>query len=301
MTAALLAGCGGGGGGEKPKPPATPAALLDAAFSHPIPTSLTKVKLGLDLDGLPPLLGKGDLDLSGPYVSGKGKRIPSVDWKVRAEVGPLSRSAEVVSTGDDAFVKVDGDNYEVGADRVAAQNAKVQAAPAAAGGHPSPLANLGLHPRRWFAAGRALPDETVDGVTCAHIVSPLNAPAVIEDGHAVANGIGLTGSTPAPTHFTPVQARSVMRDIRSGQIEAWIGRDDQIVRRFKITADFVVPKDQRAGLHGVSGGKVDLDIEQLEVGAAKTITGPAPGSGRPIGEIKEKIPKLPSLPKLPGL
>ncbi len=186
-AAGLLAGCGGGG--EKAAP-VDPQALLDSAFSHPIPTSLTNADLNLEVSGLSALPGSVKLGVDGPYISGKGKRIPSVDWTVDATVGPLTQTAKVISTGDDVFVTFAGSTYEVDPSTVAAENRNVRAATRAAGGTPKPLSNLGLHPRRWFDGNtRYVGDEEVDGVECAHVSADLDAAAVVEDGHAVANNL----------------------------------------------------------------------------------------------------------------
>lgn len=291
LTAGLLTGCGGGG--EKAAAP-DPQALLDSAFSHPIPTSLTKVELDLDLSGLA-LLSSAKLTVDGPYISGEGKRIPSADWAVDATAGPLTQNARVISTGDDVFVEFAGSTYEVGPSAVATQNRKVQQATAAAGGTPKPLANLGLHPRSWFGGDtRYLGDEEVDGVDCAHVAARLDAAAVVEDGHVVANSLGLTGTTPAPTTLSPDQAASVERDIDSGRVDAWIGRDDEIVRRFSVDARFSLPPSQQDDVGGVTSGGVSLDILQEDVGDPQTVNAP-PGGGKPIGELLQQLPPIPGL------
>jgi hypothetical protein len=289
VAAGLIAGCGGGG---QPAP-VDPQGLLDAAFSHPIPTSLTKAELDLRVNGLSSLPGPVKLTVDGPYVSGKGKRIPSVDWTVNGSFGPLGASAQVISTGADVFVEFAGSNYQVAHGAVAAENHNVRVATRAAGGTPKPLSNLGLHPRRWFDGAHYVGDETVDGVDCAHISADLDPVAVVKDGHAVANNLGLTGVTPAPQTLTPPQAASVQRDIKSASIDAWIGRDDQIVRRFNLTARFRIAPDQQDDVGGATGGAVSLDILQEDVGGQQSVT--APPGGKPISELLKQLPPIPGL------
>ena len=285
-----MAGCGGG---NQTPAPVDPQKLLDSAFSHPIPTSLTDAELGLRVNGLASLPGAVKLTVAGPYVSGKGKRIPSVDWAVDATVGPLTESAKVISTGEGVFVEFGGSDYQVGKATVAAENRNVRAATRAAGGTPKPLSNLGLHPRRWFDRARYVGDEEVDGVDCAHITADLDAPAVVEDGHTVANNLGITGQTPAPTRLTAAQAASVERDVKDASIDVWIGRDDEVVRRFAVDARFTIAPDQQDDVGGATGGGVSLDILQNDVGQPQTITGPS--GGKPIAELEKQLPSIPGI------
>jgi hypothetical protein len=216
-----------------------------------------------------------------------------VDREVNLSAGPLTQTAGVISTGDDVFVSFAGSDYRVPPHAVAAENSNIRAATRAAGGTPKPLANLGLHPRRWFDGGRYVGDDEVDGVDCAHITAKLDAPAVVEDGHAVANGLGLTGATSAPTKLTPDQAAAVERAIEAASIDAWIGRDDEIVRRFRVSARFQIAPGQRDDVSGAKSGTVSLDILQNDVGTGQAIN--PPSGGKPIAQLLEQLPPIPGI------
>ncbi len=289
LTLALVA-CGGAGdrGGN-----ADPEQLLDSAFANPIPTSITEATVVAQVEGLKGLPGALELRVEGPYVSGKGQEIPSVDWAVDVAAGALGLTGELVSTGDNVFVVLGGEPYEVGRRPVARQNRQVRAATRAAGGTPKPLTNLGIHPRDWFRDPSVVGEEVVDDVETVHVTAGLDAPQVVEDGHEVANNLGLAGPEPAPTRLSPDQAGSVKRQIERGSIDAWIGIDDEVVRRFRVELAFAVAPAQRNEVGGARSGTVILDILQLEVGEEQTVEGPS--RGRPIAEIVDALPGIPGL------
>jgi hypothetical protein len=273
-TAAGLLACGGG----SDKADVNPTALLDSAFSHPIPTSQTGVNFSLETQGVPQLeAGPVELNLDGPYISGKGKEIPSVDWNLDVTLGGLGVNGRVVSTGDNAYVQFLGSTYEVGAAPVAKVNQGIVAATQEAGGHPQPLANLGIHPRSWFEGGEYVGDEEIGGVNTRHITADLDAAAVVGDLHGLANELG----------------------IKDSSLEVWIGVDDEIVRQLSLSAAFEIPPSQRDTVGGLTGGDFSLDILQTDVGENQNVSAP-PGPYKPISELLKQLPPIPGLSGVTG-
>jgi hypothetical protein len=258
ITAALaLSACGGGD-----KRDVHPEALLDTALGKPVASADTRVQVEVELEGVPQLSGPVTLSANGPYASGEGARIPSVDWQVEANVAGFGVDGELVSTGEDVFISVFGDNYKVGRAAVAEWNRSA--------------ADIAIHPRRWFGKATYEGDEEVEGVDAAHITARLRGDQVAEDLGAIALALGL-GEGPR---------------IRGGRIEAWIGFDDEAVHELRVVTDFKVPPDQRDVFRGATSGSGGFDVTLSEVGEEQEITIPEGGGFKPIGDLLDSINEL---------
>jgi hypothetical protein len=253
-------------------------ALLESAFSRPISSSVTEIDFQFSVDGVRQLSEPLSFSAEGPYVSGNGERIPSVDWDFDANLAGYGLDGEVVSTGENVFLSLFGDNYQVGEAAVGAANAQIQAAMSAAGGVPEPLADLGIQPLDWFGKAAYEGDEEVAGVDTAHLTAPLRGEQVTEDLNALGSQIGI--------------ARGAI--FREGTIEAWIGIDDELVHELTLVGDFTVAPPRRQALRGATGGSLGLDIVQSDVGEQQEITIPEGGGFKPIGRLIESINDLAS-------
>src|SRR5262245_12461403 len=253
ICATLLALIGGGcGGGPERRSGVDPEAVLDGAFSHPIESAEIGADLGIT--GIP-RLGRTSVRLEGPYVSGHGERIPRFGWQLKAKVAGFGVDGELVSTGDDLFLSLYGDNYRVGTEAVADVNRRV-------------AAGFGLRPRGWLGPARYESDEEVAGVRTAHITAPLRGAAVGKDFEDLFARLGL--SHPPAIH---------------GTAEGWVGVDDNRLRRLKLDAVVTIPPPQRARLGGAGVIHLTGDVTAEEVGESQEITIPAGGGFKPIRDL----------------
>ena len=209
VVAAFCAGLGlascGGGGEERRQVDAE--ALLDSVFSHPVSSAVTSIDLVADAEAVPSLSAPVSLSLDGPYVSGGGVRIPSADWELEAEVAGFGVDGELVSTGENVYLSLFGDNYQVGR---AAVEARREA-----------LTDPGLDPRSWFGPATYEGDEELEGTATARIDAPLRRAPLAADLEGLGGRLGLPPVRP------PAER---------GTIQAWIGIDDGIVRELRIDA-----------------------------------------------------------------
>lgn len=208
VVVALCAGLGltsCGGGEERRQVDAE--ALLDSAFSHPISSAVTSIDLAAGAAAVPSLSVPVTLSLDGPYVSGGGVGIPSADWELEAEVAGFGVDGELVSTGDNIFLSVFGDNYQVGRPAVEARR--------------QVLSDPGLDPRSWFGPATYEGDEEVEGTATARIDAPLRGAQLAADLESLGGSLGLP---------------SVRAPAERGTIQAWIGIDDGIVRELRVDA-----------------------------------------------------------------
>jgi hypothetical protein len=209
VVVALCAGLsiGSCGGGDEERRQVDPEGLLDSAFSHPVGSAVTSIDLVAGAEAVPSLSVPVSVSLDGPYVSGGGVRVPSADWELEAEVAGFGVDGELVSTGDNVYLSVFGDNYQVGR---AAVEERRQA-----------LAEPGLDPRSWFGSATYEGDEEVGGTSTARIDAPLRSAQLAADLEGLGGRLGLPAVRPPAG---------------PGTIQAWIGIDDGIVRELRIDA-----------------------------------------------------------------
>ena len=257
--ALALSGCLGGGGDEE----VDPRAALDAAFANPVPSADIEAQLDADLAGVPLLAGRPiRIRADGPYVAGDRGGVPSVNWKIDAGAGGFSLGADLISTGDNAFVRFDGDTFELGPERLA-------------GARPA----IDVDPRAWFGQPALEGDEGIEGTDTDHISAPLDTRHFAADLESL---LGRLDVDAAGIRFEPAS------------VDLWIGKDDDLVRRLSTEAGFAIPPKRRGALAGVSAGTLKLDVTLTDVGEKEAIAAP-PGPYRPIEELREELPLLPGL------
>ena len=182
-------------------------ALLDSAFARPPASATTKIEAAVAAGTVPALPASATVSLDGPYVSGGGLGIPRFDWAVEAEVAGFGVEGELVSTGDNVYLSIFGDNYQVG-------RAEVEARAEA-------LANPELDPRSWFGPAHYVGDEEVGGTATARIDAPLRGARFAADLEQLAARLGLPPLRPAA---------------EAGTVSAWIGIDDELLRELRVEA-----------------------------------------------------------------
>jgi hypothetical protein len=251
------AGCGGSGHQQ-----VNPERLLDAAAAHPISSAQTQIDLRMQVDGVPRLSGPLGLRLQGPYVSGEGKRIPSFDWRLSASALGFPVGGRVASTGTNVYLSLYGDNYEVGADAVAAANERIRAAAGSSG------RSLGLHPRDWFGPARVTGDGNEGGADCERISAPLRGDAMARDLAPLAGSAGFS----EPPRI-------------SGRARACVGYDDRVFHELQVDATVELPPADRALLAGASAVHLHVDVVNSDVGEPQRISIPGGGGYRPIRDL----------------
>jgi hypothetical protein len=247
---ALLVGCGGSDHRR-----IEPERMLDSAAAHPIESADADIDLHVRVDGLSLLSGPIRVRLEGPYRSGGGERIPSFDWRLSASVIGFPVGGRLVSTGDDVYLTVYGDQYAVGRSEVAAANARLTAA----GG-------LRVHVRRWLGPARVIGEGNAGGEDCERISAPLRGAVVQRDLSPLASAFGF-------------EAPSV-----SGRAVACVGYDDRVLHELELNAVLGLSAADSARLRGATAVHVQADITNSDVGKPQQIETPS-GSFRPIRDL----------------
>src|SRR3954469_10514181 len=141
LAAAVLSACGGGGSGDV-------KSTLDKAFSTPIKRARIDLEAALKVDGVKQLNGPLKLSVQGPYETGGNQTIPKADWDVAASASGQNFSAGFISTGDNAWIGFQGQNYEVGKAAVAQINQQIKQA--AGQNKNKGFSQFGIDPRDWL-------------------------------------------------------------------------------------------------------------------------------------------------------
>jgi hypothetical protein len=172
----------------------------------------------------------------------------------------FSIGGRLVSTGENVYLSVYGDDYEVGTAAVAAANRRLEE------GATSGQA-LALHPRDWFGRAHIVGDGSAGGTDCERISAPLRGERVARDLAPLSQQLGLS-ATPSV----------------SGTATACVGYDDRVFHEVELDAVLGIPAVDRDRLGGAGGARLNADVVISDVGKTERISAPR-GSFRPIREL----------------
>jgi hypothetical protein len=286
LAGGLLAGCGGGDDDSE-----SVTALLDQAFKNPIGSADMKLDIEVAIDGVESLEDPVEIAFAGPYKSGGEGKIPSVDWDITVRAQNQSFNAGLVSTGDRAFVGFQGTDYEVDQASVARLNRQL-ARSQKRGGERS-LSDFGVTARDWVIDAKEEGDEEVAGVETTHVSGKLDVTRALEDLNKVveqAAQLGGQAGNQAPPELTDEQKEQIEEIVEDPRFDAYVGNDDDKLRRLSADLEFEVPEDSRERLGGMEGGRISFTIEFANIGSEQPIQ--VPEDARPIAEFQQQLQGL---------
>jgi hypothetical protein len=190
----------------------------------------------------------------GPYSREDGG-VPSFDWGVSASALGFPVGGRLTSTGENIYLSVYGNRYEVGEEGVAAANARL----AEAGGVQADL-------RGWLGPARVTGEDSAGGVACERIAAPLRGKQVERDLGPLAAALG-----------TAVPAVS-------GRATVCIGFDDRVLHELELDARLRPPPGQPALPGGATEIRIGADVKLSEVGQPQPVSAPG-GAHRPIRDL----------------
>lgn len=276
---AIAAPACGGGDSDHEQPSESPEELLREAVANPATSGEAQIAFDANLEGDSLLAGATGAELDGPYALDEAGGPPSFDFELDAEVAGFGVDGQIVSTGDDAFVVFFGENYRVGAKRVALLERGLLAA-REEGGPPS----LALEVDRWFADPRYAGSEEVGGADTERIEGTLDSQAAAQDLSGLMAALG-----------APPLIRELAAGAGDGQVQAWVAYDDHTIRRLRAQFPFTVPPARQETAGGIGGGEVTLDAEISDVGADVSVEPPEGGGFQPIEQLIDRLRSLAGL------
>ena len=277
-AALALSACGGGDGDS-----GDAKALLKEAFSNPIKSANVSLDLSAKIDGVPQLSDPITFKMTGPYESQGAKKVPKLDWDVNVSGGGQTFSGGLISTGDNAFVSFQGQNYEVGADLVKQYEQQLGAQTQS----PTSLKQYGVDPTNWVRDAKEEGDEDVAGASTTKVTGTLDVEKMLNDFNKIIEKAGPAMGQNNTQKLTPQQIEQVKSIVKDPKFEAFVAKDDKTLRRLSATIDFTIPESQRQQASGASGGNVKFSLQFANVGQPAQIT--APTDTKPLSELQSQL------------
>jgi hypothetical protein len=279
VGALAVPACGGSGGDEK-------SAKETLSSVKPLSSAQTAVAFRISFDHAPPSVGdKLELTLDGPLRNNGADELPSLDWKVAFSGLATKFTSRIVSTGDNLFINLGGQDFEAG------QSAVQQLTDQSLAAKQKGLAQVGLNPLAAVRGVKEAGDRTFDGEKLTLYKGAIDLDAVMDQVERLSQGLGTTGAaqTIPQGRLTPQQRGQVKRTFGSPRFEVGVAEDDT-VRQLVITSKFTTPAANREAAGGITGGRIEYRVEYTDVGKETTIT--APTKTQPISEFAAEVQRL---------
>ncbi|MEA2484007.1 MAG: hypothetical protein QOC55_1954 [Thermoleophilaceae bacterium] len=277
LLAAVLTACGSGNSSDVKN-------TLDKAFSTPIKSAQVDLEVDIKLNGVKQLNGPIKLSVQGPYETGGQQTIPKTDWNIAASAAGQNFTAGFISTGDDAWVAFQGQNYEVGKQQVAQINSQIKQQ--AAGNKKKGLSQFGVDARNWLTDAKDQGSSKVDGVDTDHVSAALDVSKFLGDINRIVQKAGGLGSTTAP-QLTASEKKQVQDVVNNPRFDVYVGKNDNVIRRLSADISFSVPSDKQAQVGGLKSGTVSFSIDFSNVGKPQTIK--APANAKPLSDLTSQL------------
>lgn len=291
-------------GGEDPN------ALIKETFgsSKEVRSGNLTVSVNARAQGGPPQAQQPfTVRLTGPFQSqGKGK-LPKFDMALAVNAAGQAIDAGLTSTGNAAFIKLQGQAYSVRDDifsqiRTGYLQAQQQA-DAQKQSQTNSLASLGVDPSQWLTEPKVEGSEEVGGADTEHVTAKVNVARMLDDVNRGVTKARQRGGPQAaalpPGGITPEQRRQIQEAVRNVQFDFWTGSDDKILRKLDVKADLQVPPNLRANAQGLTGGQVGFVFQVAGLNEPQQVA--APANPQPFESLVSAIQSSPLGGLLGGL
>jgi hypothetical protein len=235
------------------------ASVLQAAFKHPIKSA--NVQMGLDITSSQ---GSAHFTLGGPFKSNGTGNLPSLDWRVNLAFGPRSISGELISTGDDVFIKYGGQTYEAG--RAAIGKLMSQAKQRQGSLQAADISQLTRKMRSWFPKTSTQQDAQLDGEPVTRVTGRLDLSKALKD---------LSQMTQGGPAITQQELGQVDKQLTDPRFTVDVGKTDKQLRRIVAT------------MRIRGQGSLRFTVRYRDIGKPVTIN--APSSGLPLSRLGKKL------------
>jgi hypothetical protein len=277
---ALAAACGGS---EKESARDPKATLADV---KPLPSAQTAVAFRILFDNAPASVGdKVELTFDGPLRNNGPDKLPSLDWKVAFSGLATKFTSRIVSTGNNFFINLGGQDFEAG------EQAVQQLADQARASKQKGLAQVGLNPLAAVRDVKDAGDRTFDGETLAVYKGAIDLDVLMDQVERLSQGLPTNGAaqTIPQGRLTAQQRGQVKRMFGSPRFEVGVA-DDDTVRQLLITSKFTTPAANREAAGGITGGRMEYRVKYTAVGKTTTITPPT--KTQPMADFAREVQRI---------
>jgi hypothetical protein len=279
LAAVAVQACGGSAGDEK-------SAKATLSSVKPLPSAQTSAAFRIFFDNAPASVGDElELTLKGPLRNNGADKLPSLDWKLAFSGLATKFTSRIVSTGDNFFINLGGQDFEAG--EAAVRQLTDQARSAQQKG----LAQVGLNPLAAVRGVKEAGSREFDGETLTLYKGAIDLDAVMDQVERLSRGLPTTGAAEAipQGRLTPQQRGQVKRTFGSPRFEVGVA-DDDTVRQLLITSKFTTPAGNREAAGGITGGRMEYRLEYTAVGEETTITPPT--ETQPISDFAREVQRI---------
>jgi hypothetical protein len=265
-SALLIAACGGGNGED-------PQQVIHQTFSNPTPIRSGTLDLDVRIEtsgGDNP--GTLEVKLGGKFQGQGNGQFPQFDFDVslKAESGSqdISGTGGLTSTGDAAFVNVQGTEYSVPRqlyDEFVTSYSQLQGQNGTQGS--GLLQRLNIDLANWLTDLKNDGTEDVEGTKTIHISGKANVSQIVDDLKTIAQQAG------SAVGNVNIGRLSQLNDvIQSGDVDVNSGESDKLLRRLQLSFDLKPP----AGTPGAPDSLTfDMQLNLADVNKPQTIQAPA--------------------------
>jgi hypothetical protein len=256
---------------------------LRDAFKTPIKSANVSLDMSAKVDGVPQLSQPVSMKLTGPFETRGENKVPKLDWDVNVSGAGQTFTGSLASTGDNAFIGFQGQNYEVGTEAI--QQFEQQAAQQNQQQGLSPE-QLGIDPGSWVKDAKEDGEEDVAGTKTTKITGGLDVEKMLGDLNSAVDKAGPRMGQNNAQKLTPEQINQVKQVVKDPTFEAFVA-EDKTLRRMTATINFTIPESQRQQASGATGGNVRFSIQFANVGQPAQVE--APTDAKPLSELQEQI------------
>jgi hypothetical protein len=277
LAAGGLSACGGGDEDDAKQ-------KLEQAFAKPIDNADLNADIELRVRGVPQLRDPIRIKVTGPFKSNAERSLPSWNLELAIAGGGSTFERRILSTGDRAFVQVDGSWYEVDPDDVERSNRNYRRQARENKGRRG-IRALGVDPLSWVVDAKNEGSEEVAGAETDHISGQLDVGKMLADLNRLVQRTGgsLGEDGQRVPELTEQQLKDAEQIVRDPRFDVYVGQDDDRIHRFAADLDVEVPEQERSALGGIQGGTVSAAFEFQNVGKVGDID--APRNARPLSDL----------------
>jgi hypothetical protein len=274
-----------------------PSGLLKDTFagSHKINSGNIDFTLTVNPSGSSTLSGPIKLSFGGPFQARGTGKLPQSDFSVSVSALGKSGSLEILSTGSNGYITLQGTSYQLPAATFKKlQSSFSQIGSTGAGSKSSStLSKLGIQPLDWLQNPTVVGTENVDGTDTTHIRAGVNVPAFLTDINTFlkkASSLGVPKTAGVSNGLSATTRAQISKEVKNASFDVWTGKDDKTLRKLTIGVTLPVSGQASTALGGMRSAAIGLSMRYADLNQPQTIT--APKTVRPYGEFTSKVKSL---------
>jgi hypothetical protein len=232
------------------------------------------VDVDIDISGLPLLDGQTQMTADGVYALADGASVPDLDIDVGLVHNDHALGGAIVLDDRTGYVKLGTTGYKV-PDEITHE--LTEPAVAARNGLTKLGAMFYINPQDWQRNARLVGETTIAGETVQHLVADISPQAFFLDVSRMVRALSRLGVPQAlglPTELGPKLRAALSRSVTVAEGEAWIGKDDHVLRKARASGKLVVAERDRDLLYGLRKASIAANLDVSEVGDPHTIAVP---------------------------